>query len=315
MKHTLINRFQGSLFGVAIGEALANQATQSTMGEIDQSQDLTLLPIINSIAKKIIDLPNFSLELPNICSNLALDWSSSNIALFLLPLIMFYVDDFDELRENVTQHNSASLETAENLQDGLIWGSAITLALRDRLDLNYVIDSVVLFNPDRGSSQFIKQLAIVNKALKNGKTIIQVEEELFSAAAINQIASYRKTTSNPAMDKMALALSLYCFAISPEDFNLAINLAASIQHRFKNILALTGALSGAYNGFIGIPLKSRMMIRQNPIYCQTINITTQLFNVWSGACETVKYDSQLAIVAPPHTIQTRSSLKIISQTK
>lgn len=315
MKHTFIHRFQGSWFGVAIGEALANQETKSTTDEIDLSQDLTLLPIINSIAQKIIDSPSCSLELSEICSNLTLDWSSSNIALFLLPLIMFYVDDFDELRENVTQHNSSSLETAENLQDGLIWGSAITLALRERLDLNYFIDSVVLLNRDRGSSQFIKQLAIVNKALKNGKTINQVEEELFSAAAKNQIGSYRKTTSDSAIDKMTLALSLYCFGIATEDFNLAISLAASIQHRFKNIVALTGALSGAYNGFTGLPLKSRMMIRKNPIYCQTIKITTQLFNVWSGACETVKYDPQLAIVASPRTIQTRSALKIISQTE
>lgn len=304
MDYTLLSRFQGSWLGSAIGEALANEQEQLGKAhreqlKIIQYQPSPWLEARNSIALALIKSQESSLELSQVQNNLKSCSSSDRVGLFLLPLIMFYVDDFKELREIVTQNNSYSQKEAENIQNGLIWGNTISLAFREKLDVNNLIESI-LFSASIDSTLLMKQLKVVDLALKTGKTINKVVEELSSAGTSNQIA---------------LALSLYCFGVAPENFELSTGLAINNKYRNRNVAALTGALSGAYNSFIGIPLKSRMLARQNPTYQQAMTIVTKLFNIWSGVYTSPKHNSQLTIVAAPRTIQTRSSLKIISQTE
>ncbi len=311
MEHNLFSRFQGSWLGSVLGEVLAE-------GQLERSPQLqmlqdTLPPWLesrNSIALDLIKYQDFWLESAKIEHQLS-SCSSTDLALLFLPLILFYVDDFAQLREIVTQkwglrrnhqeqlaeNNSYSLKTAENIQDALIWGNAISLALKAKLEVNNIVESILL-DTNIDFTPFMKQLKIVDNALKTGKTINKVVEELSSAA----------TSSN------ALALSLYCFGVAPEDFELSLNLAISNQNRNTKVAALTGALSGAYNSFMGIPLKSRRIVCQNPIYQPTANVIAKLFNVWSGIYREVQHNSLLTLVAAPGTLQTRS-LRIISQTK
>ncbi len=311
MDYTFLSRFQGSWLGSAIGEALANDRE----GLERINRPLSCLEARNNQALALIESQEFSLDSTEVINNLNSSLSSDCMALLLLPSIMFYADNLSELQAMVQQSHLYSQKEAENIQDGLVWGNIISLALKEKLDVNNLIESILL-SATIDSTNFIQQLKIINKALKTGKTINKVVEELSSAAASSQRTLYSKAT-NPALSvgQNALALSLYCFGVAPENFELSMGLAIGNKYRTKNVAALTGALSGAYNSFIGMPLKSRMIARQNPTYQQTMSIATKLFHIWSGAYTVPKHDSQLTIVAAPRTIQARSSLKIISQTE
>ena len=309
MDRTFFSRLQGSWLGSAIGEALVN-------GQEEWERSHCSLPCLearNNLALTLIESQDFSLESTPITNNLKSCISSDRLALSLLPLIAFYADNLGELQTMLQQSHLYSQPIAANIQDGLIWGKVISLALRGKLDGDNFIESVLL-SSNINSSFWIKQLKIINKALKTGTTIDKVLEELSSLAISVRKTPCRKATK-PVMTvgQNALALSLYCFGVAPENFELSIRLAINNQYRTKNVAALTGALSGAYNSFIGIPLKSRMIARQNPTYQQAMMVITKLFDIWSGAYKALKHDSQLTIVAAPGTIQTRSSLKIISQ--
>ncbi len=326
MKHTLCSKFQGSWLGSILGEVLADlQLKRSPQLEMLQEKPPAWLEDRNSLALDLIKSPDFGVESVLIRHKLQF-YSSSDLALLLLPLILFYVDDFAQLPAIVipkqkqqsnsqekltnghghlthlrfpqmTENNFYDPKTSENIQEALIWGNAIILALQAKLEVNNFIESILL-DTEINFTPLMQQLKIVKNALKIGKPSNKVVEEL----------SRIDTSSN------ALALSLYCFGVAPEDFELSVNLAISNKYRTQKVAALTGALSGAYNGFMGIPLKSRAILSQNPIYPSTTNIIIKLFSVWSGTYREMQDNSLLTLVAAPGSLQTRS-LKIISQTK
>ena len=309
MNHTFFSRFQGSWLGSAIAEALAEG--QELLSKAHHP--LPQLEARNNLALTLIESQEFSLESTQIINNLKSCISSDRMALLLLPLIAFYTDNLNELGDMIQKSHLYSKKEAKNIKDGLIWGQAISLALREKLDVNNLIESI-LSSTNIDSIAFIEQLKIVNTALKTGKTIGKVVEEL-SSAAISSQKRYDNQVTSPTLTagQNALALSLYCFGVAPENFELSICLAIGNKYQTKNVAALTAALSGAYNSFIGIPLKTRMIASQNPTYQQAMMVTSQFFNIWAGAHTLPKHDSQLTIVAASRTIQPRSSLKIISQ--
>ena len=303
MKHSLFSGFQGSWLGSIFGEVLADlQLKRSPELPMLQETPSVWSEARNTIALALIKSPDFGVQSVPIKHKLH-SYSSSDLALLLLPLILFYVDDFAQLREIVTpkekltENNSYDPKTSENIQEALIWGNAIILALQAKLEVNNFIE-LILLDTEINFTPLMQQLKIVNNALKIGKTINKVVEEL----------------SRTDISSNALALSLYCFGVAPEDFELSLNLAISNKYQTKKVAALTGALSGAYNGFMGIPLKSRAILRHNPIYPSTTNVIAKLFNVWSGTYTEMQHNSLLTLVAAPGNLQTRS-LKIISSEK
>jgi hypothetical protein len=290
MEHSLLSRFQGSWFGSILGDL---------MGE---GQFPAWLEARNNLALATIESPVAAEELATIEPELSSS-SSSELALLLLPLILFYVDDFSQLRQIVTQKSQQQLNSrefnshkAEHIQDILIWGNIISLALKAKLKVDNLLESIL---SDRGinTTPLMEQLKIVAGAVKTGNTMTVVARELSEAS------NFERT----------LALSVYCFAVAPENLELSLNLAISNRHQTK-LAALTGALSGAYNGFMSISPKNRLFFRQNPIYRPTIDIITKLYNVWAGTYGEVPNNSLLTLVAAPGTLQARS-LKIISQTE
>jgi hypothetical protein len=296
MEHTLFSRFQGSWFGSLLGDLMRELPSPRS------PQFPAWLEARNNLALAMLESPVAGGELATIEPELSSS-SSSELALLLLPLILFYVDDFSQLRRIVTQKSRLQINgrdltphNAETLQDVLIWGNMISLALKAKLKVDNLIESIL---SDRGidTTPLMEQLKIVARAVKTGKTMTVVEGELSEAS------NFEPT----------LALSVYCFAVAPENLELSLNLAISNKHQTK-LAALTGVLSGAYNGFMSIPPKNRLFFRQNPIYQPTIDIIAKLYNVWAGTYREAPNNSLLTLVAAPGTLQARS-LKIISQTE
>lgn len=319
MSYCTFNRFQGVWLGSILGEALGNHKSCSEGTKILNYQPNWDVPR-NKIAEILIkaerlELKNINYQLDKLFQQDEVAYSeenrklinSSHLILSLLPLIIFYVDNPDVLIKIVTQCNLNLANATQTQEDILIWSYLLALALNHKLDpqdLNVsMIIRQVLGGVELKTTSLVKQLEIVVSAWEDGATLHQLAEELLQQGSPSHTA---------------IALSFYCFATTPKDFMLSVKRAANLK---KNIAlsttALTGAISGAYNGMTGIPRCWSIIANHNQAYQQAKKTTQELFATWLGIYSTDNhqflFDQELHAVASPQIIQPRSSLKIISQ--
>lgn len=302
MRYSLLSRFLGSWLGSTLAEALTTQQHEAEMTKIVEYQLPLWLEPRNTIAINLIESIPLATEGLSELKSMALKGQSDRAALILLPAIIFYADNLGFLKKIVTQSNSYWQGKTEDLEDVLIWGYAISLALREKLALPHLIEQISV-GVGVNSTSLIEKLNIITRAWRQNETLNRVVEELCSR-------------ENPG--QTAIILSLYCFASNPEDFKLSVRRAMSTKYQPETTVALTAALSGAYNSLAGLPVTWRLLGKENTIYQQTIKMTDNLFNTWSGVyrCSNCSSTSNTsAVIASPRIIQPRSALKIISQTE
>jgi hypothetical protein len=104
----------------------------------------------------------------------------------------------------------------------------------------------------------------------------------------------------------AIALSLYFFLDTPEQFDLSLKRAALINYPL--VLPFTGALAGAYHGFTGIPLAWRFI----PTELAFPDRIRHFWGQWSGVLSENTLPFSTAI-ASPLVIQQRPNVPLISQ--
>jgi hypothetical protein len=310
MRYCVLNRFKGAWLGSILGEALANHQYKSDRIKIIQYQPQQWLSPRNTMAEALIEHKGLAAEsILNIDRNQLKNCGHSDRAsLLLLPLIIFCADNIRLFKDIVTHDNLYLLKSAEAMEDVLIWGYAISLALKEKLggkdlDASSLIEQV-LMGVGVNNTSLIKKLEIVQKAWRCGSSFNELSEKLSSFGDRSQTA---------------IALSFYCFASTPEDFAIAVKRAANTRNVALTTAALTGALSGAYNSLTGIPLYWNIFGNENQVYREVMTTAKELFDTWSGIYAPQNHhisdDSVFSAVASPLIIQTRSSLKIISQTE
>ena len=227
--------------------------------------------------------------------------------LSLLPLIVFYGDNWNLLQKIVKKcclklgnrsHNS-ELEA-----DTLLWCYFVTSILNSiELNSRYFSQSIgqILTNVGDKKTALTTQLEVVITAMERGVSLQQLSDELLSKG--NRAQS-------------AIALSCYCFATTATDFKLSVQ-RATIEPEIAGLTAaLTGTLSGAYNGIAGIPLSWKKMATENTAYPLASQTVIMLFRAWLGiypAKNEPKSNLEIQAIAVPNLIQTRKTLKIISQ--
>ncbi|MGV2831060.1 hypothetical protein [Myxosarcina sp. GI1(2024)] len=312
MRYCLLSRFQGAWLGSILGEALVAKNHFSDRLKITNYQTSQWLKLRNKIATAIVNQKHLQTKLSS---------NGDSLALVLLPLILEGHESLEILQATLIQNKFTELEITPNgkqefsvtnpnqvkmLKNVLLWGYAISLALKAKLNVDNPIEQILAgVEADFTSAALIEQLHIVNWALKQGRSLNKMLEVLLS------------------LDEhclSAIALSLYCFANTPQDFYLAVSRARSLPYvtiDFQQITAaLTATLSGAYNSLAGIPTSWQMFGNHNQIYRQEQKTAVNLFNYWLGVYLLQKpaNNCNLTVVATPKIIQPRSSLKIISQT-
>jgi ADP-ribosylglycohydrolase len=127
--------------------------------------------------------------------------------------------------------------------------------------------------------------------------------------------------SDPQTHEQAIWLALHCFLATPEDFVLSMTRSAQFTHPSSMVCALVGALSGTYNGVVGIPplwlatlngleadQESGETLRSTIPRSQTLQswtqLTAQFLAVWAGMYDLSSIDSNpltpstLAVMAP-----------------
>ena len=302
MPHNQYDRFQGCWWGAIVAQSsierfsIEPQISNYSQPWLAQRQKLATMLLERELSvlnlQKLADLPP---------SNTALQHNSSLLS--FLPSIVFFPDDpIVGLRKMLDWQNTADEQAKiEISQYILVWEYLLTTVLNDRFKPNAhkrVIEEVIKRHPQ---PELLAKLTLVSEAIKNGSSLNLV---------VKQLSTMKEHESS------AIALAWYCFATTPQDFKLSVRRAIRVPSKLAWLVtALTGTLSGAYNGMAEISAYSRQDMQNQKELEQ--HLCEKLFADWLGI---LNYDSHdlahnpnLNAIALTRIIQPRQSLKIISQ--
>lgn len=294
MRYSLLHRFQGTFIGSLIGANLRHPGksnpwwlslSQEMMKRLAQTGELS--PEDWSV------IPPQKFPGSDDC-----DWPhTGELILGTLPLIVFFHDAPSLLGE---QLNTLAIKwqlPPEQLEEIMVFSQLIALILPEKLNIKDIIPQLLTEHnlPDSRLSQSLEQVG----------SFWQRETPL------------RQVTAHFArqmpLEQSALALAIYCFGRTPEDFSVGV-LSASQTHS-SIITALVGALAGAYNSGCGIPPHWHLGMKTTENRQLIEQTLPQLWAMWTGVNSLVNIERylNLSAVNSPLVMQKRSSVRLISQ--
>jgi len=363
MNNSLLSYFKGVLFGAAVGERIGTICEQATQRGLSSHQVIRALDRgLGSAASDVQSIGKFTLALHGAESliqegdlDLA-DWhqrleqvnlshllptenlSCSEVAVATLPIALFYHEMDGKLQQNLYRVAQQWLRTSEPNDGVLIVGTAIAQSLQGRLNPATAIAQMVRILDASGSS-FIAQLAQVQTLVDEGAGIEQARAQLVQPDAALSGSTPIASGSTPiasgstpiasgstpiATGSTPIAIALYCFLSTPEALQLSVLRAARIGYQPTITCALTGALSGSWNGANAIPLGWQLNLgksyrlrlpeqesAQGKADIDLAVLAQRLLAVWSGVYDldrvAVGFGDGVAIAAP-NVIRTPATL-------
>lgn len=226
-------------------------------------------------------------------------------AVAALPVAMFFHENTAKLREKlmlateVWQH-----QNAPEWQTGVLAVEyAIARSLKEKLDPATAMTQTI--NYLEIDNAFTKLLLQVQILIEQGADLERAATHLCkSATAMRESPGEGEKNSqansivNP-VTFIPIALAFYCFLSTPEDLRLSVFRAARCGIAGQLTCALTGALSGAYNGVAAIPVEWRQLLstagelrsategRESLLWgtdsdAKIVELANNLFAVWAG---------------------------------
>ncbi len=271
MRYSITSRFHGTLLGATLGE----QINQSNIAKV-------IVPGVQSL----VELGRFEREswlekllLPQL--------TPLQTIIATLPLALFYHDNKIKLRKNLLTVAGSEQKQLIIQQSILALGYAIAQALTEQLVPRKLIPQIVTYI-DAPNTDLTDKLMQVQALL---------EQKAGIDKTINQI------TPNSDRLTISIALAFYYFLSTVEDFYLSVNRSRKSSWTSS---AIVGALSGAYNSALNIPVswQTPLVTSQPNAKTEMLQLSDSLFAVWSGA-----YDSKAKListaVAAPRVIRFR----------
>ncbi len=299
MRYSVLNRFRGALIGSYIGE---NLILSPQLGIQDKIANWTKIGIDKS---KILLFEDESTRAigENYDSNRKnhQSWqnncNSSKLAIVSLSQLLLCHESLNLLRDEVSKMGQ---DCAQKQKDILIWGYALSLACREKNLKNQFIEQIIDRLSNRETSS-LKTLLLQIQIYINQNTSLQT--------VVEELSRHKKSSFG------AIALALYCFASTPEDFQLCLKRAIIANYQPRITAALTGAIAGAYNSVSGIPLNWRENHDYRPNLKQIYQFSRKLFNYWSGIYQPNTNQSipSSHALAASNEVQSRIFFKTISQ--
>lgn len=278
-------------------------------------------------------LPAEILPRKNLTSPLALHPSSfilqpSAAAVATLPLAMFFHENKAKLREKLEQVVGvweAPSQIAQDLAVGtLSVGYAIARGLKEKLNPSVLIPETLTY---LGVDTPLATLLLKVQILLEQNASLETAQTQLCKSAVD--AQRQEVTEGSLEAKLVspsfflpIALAFYCFLSTPENLRLAVIRAAQMGVEPQLTCSLVGALSGAYNGAVSIPVEWRVALvtnseagRENsersPLLWGTVSIgeimelAANLLAVWSGVYHSSVYSAspQPPVVAAPYVIR------------
>ncbi len=270
MRYSLISRFRGTLLGAFLGENLDICDNQQTQYFRDW-EEISVFGTESLITLSRLDLADWlqrqqqaSLHLP------ITETDEYKIILATLPVILYYHENKVKLRQNLLSVLQLWQKNPFIIDSVLSIGYAIAQSLTEQLHPITLIPEIITFIGETSTS-IPQQLLKVNKLLTEGAGLERVQTEL----------------GRGEKPQSTIAMSFYYFLSTLEDFSLAV-LRSRSHPDYPAITAVTGALSGAYNSTVGIPINWQVLFslnfstwRQSNFY-QLLELTDELASVWSG---------------------------------
>lgn len=312
MRYPLINRFKGALLGALLGEILAKDGQRQDYISCDVSEIL-LLGTKNLIELGKLDLDNWPDEHLKPSPDLnCTDGLLLRAMIATLPVALFFHDHSTHLRQQLLE--MLPIWGGEPvIRDGtLAVGYAIAKSLTEELHPQTLIPEIISFIGDT-STLLPDKLIKLNNLLYQGVGLETVQAEFSREGDLGH----------------AIIMGLYCFLSTVEDLQLAVLRATHREHTREGktgnlhsatISIITGALSGAYNSTLGIPVKWHGLLSPNNSRTPVLELADALVAVWSGVYDPplhylneypeggcVRYEEQarLCVFASPRVIQSR----------
>ncbi|MEG4350841.1 ADP-ribosylglycohydrolase family protein [Microcoleus sp. LAD1_D5] len=252
-------------------------------------------------------------------------------AVAALPAAMFFHENKAKLREKIMlaievwpNENKPEWETAI-----LAVGYTIARSLKERLDPATAIEETIAYvKTENALTELLLQVQIL---LEKGADLETAATHLCkSATAFRERQDegkkkiQTKSIVNPG-NLIPIALAFYCFLNTPEDLRLSVVRAARCGIAGQITCALTGALSGAYNGVAAIPVEWRQVSsaevksqqlaegREPSLWgtgsdAKIVELANNLFAVWAGVYRPDAGLDSAALarsVAAPYVIRPR----------
>ncbi|BAU09531.1 hypothetical protein LEP3755_00020 [Leptolyngbya sp. NIES-3755] len=272
MQSALLYRFQAAMIGAIVGETIGIQ----TSGRVPAHRDS--FDFMHFYAESLIN-PNRAENPSDPIFREPLTTAESAIA--LLPVFLFFHEDFPKLRQNI----EAVLK---------LWQNPAVSEL-DLLAIGYTLSQALLesLTPRRFVSSMFEALLAPPEGIPKLQRLQQVETMVQQGIGLEDATQLILTLSDATTGDAAIALALYCFLSTPGDFRLSIQRAIQTRYQVPGVAALTGALSGAYNSTIELPAEWRMGVTQQ---AEIQQLSKQLLASWSGMY--LVEEGNYAIAAP-----------------
>lgn len=278
MKLSLLNRFQGGLQGACL---TAQPDTRPAIA--------ALIPHLSF--SKSLSLTDWQ------------DWTTpEQIGVALIPLMLFYHDCpaafYQQLRLLQTNQRFSPLD----LEAIALIFQIMSLILRERFDPRRDLCSNLAsqsefwkFDFENGeASGLMAMVEKISTAIADHLSLHQIRQSLFPLQS----------------EQEALGLALYCWLDSPDHFSLSWQRAKVTQNPLA--IVLTGTLSGAYNGSIGMPANESLTFESQPLETLLGQLSQALYYRWSGG-QSPALNRPQPVTTAPLVMQRRPSLKLISQ--
>ncbi|MEM8778064.1 MAG: ADP-ribosylglycohydrolase family protein [Cyanobacteria bacterium P01_G01_bin.49] len=286
MNHSLLSRFQGSLFGSLIGPKIIPS----------EGSFFTWKTLSSTLILKLLENGEISQQdCQEIAGNIQ-DLKPGELILGTLPLILFFHQEpslFWQQIDPLIYHGKIVPSTVEELRCGLE-------ILRLIFSNNFQISEQV---------NLINHLAKISPPLN--QSLNQIQSYLAEGTPLTEVIKLfrQKTIEQPTI----FPLSLYCFYRTPTDFRLSMTQAAQTSN--PTICALTGAFSGAYNSYSGIPRNWHLALEQDQSLSLCYQQISRLWAMWAGVGNCALIEIALENLGITSTVdqQPHLSLKLISQ--
>ncbi|MEH2075262.1 MAG: ADP-ribosylglycohydrolase family protein [Nostoc sp.] len=313
MLYSPISRFRGTFVGAFLGVSLASGGMQS-QSYLDLGR-MAILGTESLIALGKLDLDDWIARQQQESLHLiATDDISIKIIIAILPVALFFHENPIKLRQNLL----LVLKIWEDdpvVRDGtLAIAYAISLALTEKLNPLTLIPQTISFLGETPTS-IPKKLLAVHNLLEQGAGLSRAQAEFAKEEKLSN----------------TIAMAFYCFLSTLEDFRLAVLQAnRNSNPKVKEVTslssqatsAITGALSGAYNGIGGIPVNWQVSLlqRNSPVwgltsFSEMLQLIDAFVAVWSGVYDIALNPRELteeecevallSVYAAPRVIRSR----------
>lgn len=315
MHYSLVNRFQGALLGVALGDCwdqvvqgkrvapdrLFHPPVPLLISSASVPNPESLPSEANSVGEPLIELIRHLIQIGSSApsalhpmAGLGASASASQMAILTLPIHLFYHENSQILEQQLSQVlaglSQASTSYQQVLMVGLLVGQILTHQFHPRSFVAPLQKALPRLLHTRPNPALISALETVQQLLQH---------------RANLQTAWERLASLPDLDP-TIALGLYCFLSAPQHLELGILRSARLSYQLPHISALTGMLAGASITTEGLPLAWQAVLT-DPAYPLMRNRTgrelrqlaTYLLAVWSGAEDPATFsDLGPAIAAP-----------------